>query len=143
MEAHQLSKKGDTIHAWHFDIQRNDVGRFRGDHVTRHIRVGRGTDHFDLGVASRARFSTWRTTAESSTIRTRIIQLVQCIDVKDQGIVFDRQNDRSVFTSQSIPVVRISDNDLGGIQFDRLVRFKRSRQPVPTDDIGYFTENIV
>jgi hypothetical protein len=46
MRAHQFLEKGEAVHARHFDIWRDDIGREAEDFITGHVRVGGRAHHF-------------------------------------------------------------------------------------------------
>ena len=66
-------QEGQTIHARHLDIEGDHVRHLFADPVGRHKGIAGRADHFDfrIGLESTS-LRVWRTTAESSTIRTRI-----------------------------------------------------------------------
>ena len=47
-QAHELFEKAQAVHLRHLDVERNDVGIERADHLACGERIGRGADHFQV-----------------------------------------------------------------------------------------------
>jgi hypothetical protein len=50
-KAHQARQEVEPVHAWHLDIQCDDVRVEAADHFARHQRVGGRADTFHVGLA--------------------------------------------------------------------------------------------
>ena len=50
MMFHQNSEEGEPVHAWHFEVERQDVWSEPGDLFTCHIGVGSRANHFEVGI---------------------------------------------------------------------------------------------
>jgi len=71
--AHDLLQERQAIHARHFNIEGDYIGNLFADTFRRDEWVGSGSITSISGSDDNTSLSVWRTTAESSTIKTRIV----------------------------------------------------------------------
>ena len=90
---HDLLQEGQAVHAGHFDIQGDDIRHLFGDALGRDEGIAGGADDFNFRIADRTSLRVWRTSAESSTIRTRIFAFAHRLN--------------PAVSSGALPVVRI------------------------------------